>query len=168
MDWAGIITAAATIVTALGGLELIKFLLNRKSNRKITEANAFDVAQSSWAKEHHRMQEEITELNKKVDDLYAKVHQLESERLDLINENNSLRLQLKEAEKHVCLQPDDRCLQRLNPEDKCRLRKLLRGEYIKDNPGAIITEEDMKRKPDNVGEVLCVPAAADNYSIKID
>lgn len=168
MDWAGILTAAATIVTALGGLELIKFLLNRKSNRKITEANAFDVAQSSWAKEHHRMQDEITELNKKVDDLYDKVHQLESERLDLINENNSLRLQLKEAEKHVCLQPDDRCLQRLNPEDKCRLRKLLRGEYIKDNPGAIITEEDMKRKPDNVGEVLCVPAGSDNYSVKID
>ncbi len=145
MDWAGTITAAATIVTALGGLELIKFLLNRKSNRKITEANAFDVAQSSWAKEHHRMQDEITELNKKVDDLYDKVHQLESERLDLINENNSLRLQLKEAEKHVCLQPDDNCLQRLNPNDKCRLRNILRGEYTKDHPDAILTPEDMKR-----------------------
>ena len=145
MDWAGTITAAATIVTALGGLELIKFLLNRKSNRKITEANAFDVAQSSWAKEHHRMQDEITELNKKVDDLYDKVHQLESERLDLINENNSLRLQLKEAEKHVCLQPDDNCLQRLNPNDKCRLRNILRGEYTKDHPDAILTQEDMKR-----------------------
>lgn len=145
MDWAGTITAAATIVTALGGLELIKFLLNRKSNRKITEANAFDVAQSSWAKEHHRMQDEITELNKKVDDLYDKVHQLESERLDLINENNSLRLQLKEAEKHVCLQPDDNCLQRLNPNDKCRLRNILRGEYTKDHPDAILTSEDMRR-----------------------
>ena len=145
MDWAGTITAAATIVTALGGLELIKFLLNRKSNRKITEANAFDVAQSSWAKEYRRMQDEITELNKKVDDLYDKVHQLESERLDLINENNSLRLQLKEAEKHVCLQPDDNCLQRLNPNDKCRLRNILRGEYTKDHPDAILTPEDMKR-----------------------
>lgn len=145
MDWAGTITAAATIVTALGGLELIKFLLNRKSNRKITEANAFDVAQSSWVKEYHRMQDEITELNKKVDDLYDKVHQLESERLDLINENNSLRLQLKEAEKHVCLQPDDNCLQRLNPNDKCRLRNILRGEYTKDHPDAILTPEDMRR-----------------------
>ena len=145
MDWAGTITAAATIVTALGGLELIKFLLNRKSNRKITEANAFDVAQSSWVKEYRRMQDEITELNKKVDDLYDKVHQLESERLDLINENNSLRLQLKEAEKHVCLQPDDNCLQRLNPNDKCRLRNILRGEYTKDHPDAILTPEDMKR-----------------------
>ena len=145
MDWAGTITAAATIVTALGGLELIKFLLNRKSNRKITEANAFDVAQNSWVKEYRRMQDEITELNKKVDDLYDKVHQLESERLDLINENNSLRLQLKEAEKHVCLQPDDNCLQRLNPNDKCRLRNILRGEYTKDHPDAILTPEDMKR-----------------------
>lgn len=145
MDWAGTITAAATIVTALGGLELIKFLLNRKSNRKITEANAFDVAQSSWAKEYRRMQDEITELNEKVDDLYEKVHQLENERLDLINENNSLRLQLKEAEKHVCLQPDDNCLQRLNPNDKCRLRNILRGEYTKDHPDAILTPEDMKR-----------------------
>lgn len=145
MDWAGTITAAATIVTALGGLELIKFLLNRKSNRKITEANAFDVAQSSWAKEYRRMQDEITELNEKVDDLYDKVHQLENERLDLINENNSLRLQLKEAEKHVCLQPDDNCLQRLNPNDKCRLRNILRGEYTKDHPDAILTPEDMKR-----------------------
>lgn len=145
MDWAGTITAAATIVTALGGLELIKFLLNRKSNRKITEANAFDVAQSSWVKEYGRMKDEITELNKKVDDLYDKVHQLESERLNLINENNSLRLQLKEAEKHVCLQPDDNCLQRLNPNDKCRLRNILRGEYTKDHPDAILTPEDMKR-----------------------
>ena len=145
MDWAGTITAAATIVTALGGLELIKFLLNRKSNKKISEASAFDVAQTSWVKEYRRMQDEITELNKKVDDLYDKVHQLESERLDLINENNSLRLQLKEAEKHVCLQPDDNCLQRLNPNDKCRLRNILRGEYTKDHPDAILTQEDMRR-----------------------
>lgn len=156
MDWAGTITAAATIVTALGGLELIKFLLNRKSNRKISEASAFDVAQTSWVKEYQRMQNEIKELNKKVDDLYEKVHQLETERLDLINEKNTLRLQLKEAEKHVCLQPDDRCLQRLSPDDKCRLRKLLRGEYLKDNPDAIITEEDMMREP----EVPYVPADA--------
>lgn len=152
MDWAGTLTAAATIVTALGGLELIKFLLNRKSNRKISEASAFDVAQTSWVKEYQRMQNEIKELNDKVDDLYEKVHQLETERLDLINENNQLRLQLKEAEKHVCLQPDDKCIQRLNPDDKCRLRNILRGNYTKDHPDAIITQEDMMRKPEKEEE----------------
>lgn len=152
MDWSGTITAAATIVTALGGLELIKFLLNRKTNRRIAEASAFEVERKAIIEDYKRVQEEVDSLKMKVDELYKKVHQLENERLDLIHENNKLRLALKEAEKHVCLQPDDRCLQRLNPDDKCRLRKILRGEYLKDNPGAIITEEDMMKEPEGSGK----------------
>ena len=158
MDWAGTITAAATIVTALGGLELIKFLLNRKTNKRIADANAFEVERKAIIEDYKRVQEELDKLQKKVDELYKRVHQLESERLDLIHENNRLRLELKEAEKRVSLQPDDRCLQRLNPDDKCRLRKILRGEYLKDNPGAIITEEDMMRDTEEKGEKLYVPA----------
>lgn len=168
MDWAGTITAAATIVTALGGLELIKFLLNRKTNKRIADANAFEVERKAIIEDYKRVQEELDKLQKKVDELYKRVHQLESERLDLIHENNRLRLELKEAEKRVCLQPDDRCLQRLNPDDKCRLRKLLRGEYLKDNPEAIITEEDMMREPEESGKKLYVPADTNKYSSKID
>ena len=168
MDWTGTITAAATIVTALGGLELIKFLLNRKTNKRIAEASAFEVERKAIIEDYKRVQEEVDSLKMKVDELYKKVHQLESERLDLIHENNKLRLALKEAEKHVCLQPDDRCLQRLNPDDKCRLRKLLRGEYLKDNPEAIITEEDMMREPEESGKKLYEPADTNKYSAKID
>lgn len=168
MDWAGTITAAAAIVTALGGLELIKFLLNRKTNKRIADANAFEVERKAIIEDYTRVQEELDKLQKKVDELYKRVHQLESERLDLIHENNRLRLELKEAEKRVCLQPDDRCLQRLNPDDKCRLRKLLRGEYLKDNPEAIITEEDMMREPEESGKKLYVPADTNKYSAKID
>ena len=168
MDWAGTITAAAAIVTALGWLELIKFLLNRKTNRRIADANAFEVERKAIIEDYKRVQEELDKLQKKVDELYKRVHQLESERLDLIHENNRLRLELKEAEKRVCLQPDDRCLQRLNPDDKCRLRKLLRGEYLKDNPEAIITEEDMMREPEESGKKLYVPADTNKYSAKID
>lgn len=163
MDWAGTITAAATIVTALGGLELIKFLLNRKTNKRIADANAFEVERKAIIEDYKRVQEELDKLQKKVDELYKRVHQLESERLDLIHENNRLRLELKEAEKRVCLQPDDRCLQRLNPDDKCRLRKILRGEYLKDNPGAIITEEDMMRETEEKGEKLYVPADTNEH-----
>lgn len=170
MDWSGTITAAATIVTALGGLELIKFLLNRKTNRRIAEANAFDVQREALMEDYRRVQEEVDKLKEKVDELYAKVHQLENERLDLINENNKLRLALKEAEKHVCLQPDDRCLQRLNPDDKCRLRKLLREGYLEDNPGAIVTEDDMGTAPTSDRDRLCVvpEERADDYFVKID
>ena len=168
MDWAGTLTAAATIVTALGGLELIKFLLNRKTNKRVADANAFEVERKAIIEDYKRVQEELDKLQKKVDELYKRVHQLESERLDLIHENNRLRLELKEAEKRVCLQPDDRCLQRLNPDDKCRLRKILRGEYLKDNPGAIITEEDMKREPEESGKKLYVPADTNEHFVKID
>lgn len=170
MDWVGTITAAATIVTALGGLELIKFLLNRKTNKRIAEASAFEVERKAIIEDYKRVQEEVDSLKMKVDELYKKVHQLESERLDLIHENNKLRLALKEAEKHVCLQPDDRCLQRLNPDDKCRLRKLLREGYLEDNPGAIVTEDDMSTAPTSDGDRLCVvpEERADDYFVKID
>lgn len=139
-------TAAATIVTALGGLELIKFFLNRKTDRRVAEANAFDVERKALMEDYRRVQGEVDELKEKVDELYKRLHQLEGERLELIRRNNELEIQLKEAEKHVCLQPDDRCLRRLNPDDKCRLRKLLRGEYLKDHPDAIISDEDMMKK----------------------
>lgn len=139
-------TAAATIVTALGGIELIKFLLNRKTTKKVDEANAFKVQRDALMDDYKRLQEEVDTLNRKVNALYEKVHALEGERLDLIKENNELKLQLKEAKGKACLQPDDKCLRRLNPDDKCRLRKLLRGEYLKDHPDAIITDEDMMKK----------------------
>ena len=146
MDWTGILTAAATVVTALGGLELVKYLLGRKTAKKVDEANAFKVQRDTLMEDYKRLQEEVNKLNEKVNELYDKVHALEGERLNLIRENNELRLALKEAEKKTCLQPDDRCLRRINPDDKCRLRKLLRGEYLKDHPDAILTDEDMMKK----------------------
>lgn len=141
------VAIAVPLLTALGGWEFVKYMLNRKANGRIAEANAFKAAQEAWTQEYNRIQSEMDELNKKVDELYKRVHELEGERLDLIKRNNELEIQLKEAEKRVCLQPDDKCLQRLNPNDHCRLRKILRGEYSKDHPGAIITEEDMLREP---------------------
>lgn len=162
------VAIAVSLITALGGWEALKYFLNRKSNKRIADANAFEVERKAIIEDYKRVQEELDKLQKKVDELYKRVHQLESERLDLIHENNRLRLELKEAEKRVCLQPDDRCLQRLNPDDKCRLRKILRGEYLKDNPDAIITEEDMMREPEESGKKLYVPADTDKYSTKID
>lgn len=146
MDWAGIMTAAATIVTALGGLELIKFILNRKTQNRINEANAFKVEREALIEDYKRVQGEVDKLKEQVAKLYSEIDSLKADRLKLIQENGELKLALKEAEKHVCLQPDDKCLRRLNPDDKCRLRKLLRGEYLKDHPDAIISDEDMMEK----------------------
>ena len=151
MDWTGILTSVGTLVGVMGGWEAIKYFINRKTNRRVAEANAFDIERKALIEDYKRVQSEVDKLNEKVNKLYERVHALEGERLNLIHENNELRIALKEAEKKVCLQPDDRCLQRLNPNDHCRLRKILRGEYEKDNPGAIITPEDMT-KPKRGGE----------------
>lgn len=156
IDFSTLLTAAGGMVAAMGGFEFIKWMFNRKSNERISAAQAFEVEYKALIEDYHRVQmevdknkEQIEELNKKIDSLYEKVHKLEGDKLELIQENNSLKLQLKEAEKKVCLQPDDRCLKRLNPDDHCRLRKILRGEYMKDYPDAILTDEDMIRKDNN-------------------
>ena len=140
-----IITTVVALVTALGGWEAIKYLLNRKTNARIADANAFKVEREALIEDYKRVQCEVDELKKQVAKLYTEIDTLKNDRLKLMQENNELKLELKEAEKHVCLQPDDKCLQRLNPNDHCRLRKILRGEYTKDHPDAIITEEDMMK-----------------------
>ena len=145
------LSVAGGLVTALGGWEFVKYLLNRRSNRRIAEANAFKIEREAIIEDYKRVQQEVDELKKKVDELYSRLHELEGERLDLIRRNNELELELKEAEKRVCLQPDDKCLRRLNDNVKCRLVGLLRGSYTKDHPDAIMTEEDMMN-PEGVEE----------------
>lgn len=153
LKWGSLVVA---IVGAVGGWEAIKYLLNRKTNRHIEEANAFKVQREAILADYLRVKEELAELNKKVDDLYNRVHTLEEEKLSLISEKNELQLQLKEAEKHVCLQPDDSCLKRIGYEPMCRLVGLIRGEYLKDHPGAIVSDRDMKdvESDDNVSEQI--------------
>lgn len=138
----------ATLAGALGGWELVKWLLNRDANKRIGAAEAFEVEYKALIGDYQRVQSEVDELKRKVDELYKQVHRLEGERLDLIKENNELRLALKEAEKHVCLQPDDKCLQRLGTEVNCRLRDILRGKYAEDHPGAILAKGDMGAEKD--------------------
>lgn len=143
------LTIVVSLITALGGWEAIKYLINRKTNSRIAEANAFKVEREALIEDYKRVQGEVDKLKEQVAKLYTEIDTLKNDRLKLIQENNELKLALKEAEKRVCLRPDDQCLQRLNPEDHCWLRKILRGEYAKDHPDAIITEEDMKKEPKN-------------------
>lgn len=144
---------AIALVAAVGGWQFVRYVLNLNANRRISAAEAYREEYKALIEDYKRVQGEVDKLSDLVDDLYKRVHALESERLDLIRENNELKLQLKEAEKHVCLQPDDKCIQRLNPNDLCRLRKILRGGYREDHPDAIITEEDMRNeKNDGIPE----------------
>lgn len=120
---------AGTVIGALGGWKLVEWLLNRKANRRRAIAEAVKMETDAFMARYNALEAEIQRLNKKVDELYKKVHDLEGERLRLINENNELKLALKEAQHNVCVRPDDECLKRMPPRDYCRLVKLANHEY---------------------------------------
>lgn len=120
---------AGTVIGALGGWKLVEWMLNRKANRRRAIADAVKVETDAFMARYNALEGEIKRLNQKVDELYKKVHALEGERLRLINENNELKLALKEAQHNVCVRPDDECLKRMPPRDYCRLVKLANHEY---------------------------------------
>lgn len=93
------ISAAIGLLTALGGWEFIKYMLNRKSNSRLAEANAFDVERKALIEDYKRVQAEVDELKKQVAKLYREIDELKEDRLNLMQEKNELKLALKEAEK---------------------------------------------------------------------
>ena len=147
------LSAAAGLLTAMGGWEAAKYLLNRKSNRRIAEANAFDVQREELLKDYRRVQGEVDELKKQVAKLYREIDSLKEGRIALLEENARLKVELEKALHNVCLVPDDRCFKREPRRDLCRLRSLLRGDYEKDHPGTIWPEADAEgRTPPAPGE----------------
>ena len=79
-----ILITVGSLIGALGGLEFIKYLLNRKSNARIAEANAFEIQRKAIIEDYNRVQGEVEVLKKKVDELYEKLHDMERE-LSLIH-----------------------------------------------------------------------------------
>ena len=138
------LAAAGGLVTALGGWEFIRYMLNRRSNSRIAEANAgikeiekderelgvMKQLVESLQKRIEQQDEKIKELNGRMDKLYEQLHERERENNSLVRENNELRLALKEAEHNLCVRPDDECFKgRLPKRTYCRLKKLANGDY---------------------------------------
>lgn len=152
----------ATIIGTLGGWKLLEWLLNRKARRRKELAEAVGAETDAFMKRYNALEEEIQRLNKKVDDLYARLHAVETDNLALLRENGELKVALKEAEAKACLRPPRSCLMRISPSISCRELELIRGDYKKEFPDAIVSEDDLKRvsnetdgvseKPDSGGD----------------
>lgn len=78
-----ILVTIGSIIGTLGGWEAVKYLINRKSNKTIAEANAFEVQRNALLEDYKRVQGEVDVLKKKVDELYEKLHSLEMNVLTL-------------------------------------------------------------------------------------
>ena len=134
------LTAAGGLIAALGGFEFVKYLMNKNSNDRIMAAKAFQEERKTILEDYARIQKEVDRMQALIDELRKRVCVLEETRLDLIKENNELKLALKEAEHNVCLRPDDECFKgRMPVRTYCRPKKLANGEY-----DAFYNEEDNK------------------------
>ena len=129
-NWGIFLSSAGGLVAALGGFEFIKYLFNKTSNERIVAAQAFNEERKAIMEDYKRIQTEVDRMQSVIDDLRKRVSDLEETRLDLIKENNELKLALKEAQHNVCLRPDDECFKgRMPPREYCRLKKLANGRY---------------------------------------
>lgn len=133
------------VVTALGGLSLIKFLFFMKPERRKAQVEA-DIKEvekeerklgvmeqlvKSLQERIEQQDQKIRELNQRVDKLYEEKHELERLNNQLTRENAMLQIKLVEAQHNLCVRPDDECLKRMPPRDYCRLVKLANHEYDK-------------------------------------
>lgn len=100
------------------------------------------------------MQQKYEAVSKKLDDLYVKFRHLEEEKLELIKKNHELEIALKVAEYNKCEMPDDECIRRIPPRQKCRLKMLLNGTYDAIDKGRI---DNKDTKESGIFEVHTIP-----------
>lgn len=141
-----------TAIAALGGWKLVNWILNRKEIKKKALAEAVSLETDSLVKRYSVMEEEINQLKRQVEELQRQVIELQEDRINLIVRNKELELQLKEAQSHICMVPDDECLKRLPSRTYCRLKRLSQGYYDKyydkdktENKNAEISKEPDKK-----------------------
>lgn len=91
MDW----TTATSIIAALGGVEFIKWLVNRKAYTRKENASAKEAEDSLHEKQLQRYEDRLKQRDTKVDGIYKELRQEQAEKLELIKENNSLKLQIE-------------------------------------------------------------------------
>lgn len=136
MGWDKIGQYLVALLTALGGLKVFQFLKNWGTDSRKERASAEDSELEVLRKHNAWLSEQNREL--------AKTNEKHREdKMKLWDRIITIQEALAKAERHQCLVPDDECLRRQPQDVKCRLRELLKGEYTKEHPNAIIDEEDM-------------------------
>lgn len=121
MDISTIAASFGGVLTALGGWEFVKWLLNRKSNARIAEANAENMELKNEVDEFHFLRErlefkekEMMEKEKRFVEQTELVRTLNRQLLDQTIENGKLQARVSEleAERKMKLCERRGCLQR--------------------------------------------------------
>ena len=121
MDIATIAASVGGVLTALGGWEFVKWLLNRKSNERIAQANAENIELKNEVDEFHFLRErlefkekEMMEKEKRFVEQTELVRTLNRQLLDQTIENGKLQARISEleAERKMKLCEKRSCIER--------------------------------------------------------
>lgn len=102
MDWTTVLATAATIISALGGLELVKWLFNRKNSDRKEKADIRDQEIDTHQKQIERYEKRLSERDLKVDAIYRELREEQKKNLELIETNNKLELDKELLQHQKC------------------------------------------------------------------
>lgn len=113
------ITTILAFVTAMGGLEAVKWLVGYFSNRK-TDARKEEASVNSLEEENHRkeinwLEERLIQRDGKIDELYTELHKEQEAKIDWIHKCHEVELRQKELEVKRC--EIRGCVNRIPPSD---------------------------------------------------
>lgn len=102
-----IVEIIATVIGALGGFELIKYLINRKSNSRKADAEA-DSAEFDALREYNEyLQKTLAEKEQRFVEQTERLREIQDKHFELMKDKAALELELQ---KYRCVVP--KCAQR--------------------------------------------------------
>ena len=88
-------TVIASVLTAFGGWEAIKYLLNKDTNKRFAEAEADSVEFTLLRDTNNFLQEQLQNKEHRFAEQTELVRKLNTEKFDLLQENAQLKLELQ-------------------------------------------------------------------------
>ena len=88
-------TVIASVLTAFGGWEAIKYLLNKDTNKRIAEAEADSVEFTLLRDTNNFLQEQLQNKEHRFAEQTELVRKLNTEKFDLLQENAQFKLELQ-------------------------------------------------------------------------
>lgn len=117
------------IIGGFGGLKAVRwgvtFWVNHKTNARKEDASADSMEDENKRKQVDWLEERIAQRDAKIDALYVKLRNEQSDKLAWIHKCHELELQLKDAEHNRCDRPDSECGRRM-----CLLHNLPQGRIF--------------------------------------
>lgn len=112
-------TTILSFITAMGGLEalkwLVRYIANRKTDARKEEASVDCLEEENRRKKVDWLEERLTQRDGKIDGLYAELHKEQAEKIDWIHKCHEIELAQKESEIKKC--EIRGCVKRLPPSD---------------------------------------------------